>query len=1072
MGSAWWQCAACLRTQEEDICELQLNHCNLYDVPPDVFIYERTLEKLFLDANRIKDLPRPLFQCHELRVLSLSDNEVGTLPPAIASLINLEHLDLSKNTIKELPDSIKECKNLQSIDISVNPFERFPDAITHIVGLRELYLNDAYIEYLPANFGRLSSLKTLELRENNMMTLPKSMSRLVNLQRLDIGNNDFTELPEVVGDLINLTELWIDGNDIRRIPTNIEQLVRLNHFDCTMNAVHLMPSEIQGWRDISIMNLSSNEIYQLPDSLCYLQTVVTLKIDDNQLNALPDEIGQMSSLEELIVTKNFLEYLPPSIGLLRKLHCLNADNNYLRSLPPEIGSCSALSLLSLRSNNLSKIPPELGHLASLRVLNLVNNCIKFLPVSMLNLNCLKALWLSDNQSQPLVPLQQEFNCEEDIMVLSCFMLPQKPRQDIEQMEQPVGPLTGTVPGSGRRICFAAEVESEGPRQLHRAPTPYPKELRNLARHARNLHHQSNYNQQSNLEPETTIREAIVTKATASLSILSNSGSLPHQSPSGKNFHPPSTPDGSRTSNHYHNNDACEVEANRVYSEESSDEANKIVLAEEKSPDIREAKCIRNPSSEYIKQPTVADYVNSTWKPDEYSKANIAKIIESEKFAEPYRSTPINGDKGINHFGIDGFKVNDVPPLPPPYHIAAAFSKKAMLFQQINNATTEPQILPSKVSSLSSLKFDQPLNLVNQNNKAITSPGKEKSFNRSKNDNTNAAIYANELAEMQVDIIEKTVMDKRVSVDTVDNPLVEIEETLNSSDLLSENDQSLRPSKIPILKQKYFDDDSLNKYTNSVETNDSYKSLSLSSTPTSPITGKKYRVPLSSRTKPVASSKKFDNGLSSGKNESESRNVNEIDQQLMDKYSMKSNSSNNLKDDVKSLDKRNDNLENNHSLIYTLDDNLPVSNKCAVKIQNDTIISGRNTSTATSKSFDNANASINAKSKIPTLTNSPSPERKPRLKWMFGPHKNANVFPVQVRKNPGLGFSIAGGVAGAETGIIVTKVNPDGPAQGTLRPGDKILEVDGVDFTKMDHDKAVSVLRATNPVVSMMISRHQ
>jgi len=58
------------------------------------------------------------------------------------------------------------------------------------------------------------------------------------------------------------------------------------------------------------------------------------------------------------------------------------------------------------------------------------------------------------------------------------------------------------------------------------------------------------------------------------------------------------------------------------------------------------------------------------------------------------------------------------------------------------------------------------------------------------------------------------------------------------------------------------------------------------------------------------------------------------------------------------------------------------------------------------------------------------------------------------------------------GIIVTKVNPDGPAQGTLRPGDKILEVDGIDFTKSDHNNAVAVLRATGAVVSMMISRHQ
>lgn len=58
------------------------------------------------------------------------------------------------------------------------------------------------------------------------------------------------------------------------------------------------------------------------------------------------------------------------------------------------------------------------------------------------------------------------------------------------------------------------------------------------------------------------------------------------------------------------------------------------------------------------------------------------------------------------------------------------------------------------------------------------------------------------------------------------------------------------------------------------------------------------------------------------------------------------------------------------------------------------------------------------------------------------------------------------------GIIVTKVNPDGPAQGTLRPGDKILEVDGIDFTRSDHNTAVAVLRSTGAIVSMLISRHQ
>lgn len=126
------------------------------------------------------------------------------------------------------------------------------------------------------------------------------------------------------------------------------------------------------------------------------------------------------------------------------------------------------------------------------------------------------------------------------------------------------------------------------------------------------------------------------------------------------------------------------------SEESSDEANKTVVATEKSPDIREAKYVRNPTSEYItKAPTVADYVNSTWKPDEYSKTNTAKIVESEKFIEPYRTMTVDvtdGKYGEQTRVTVTPKPCDVPPAPPPYHIAAAFSKKAALFQQFNNRT--------------------------------------------------------------------------------------------------------------------------------------------------------------------------------------------------------------------------------------------------------------------------------------------------------------------------------------------------------------------------------------------------
>ena len=63
-----------------------------------------------------------------------------------------------------------------------------------------------------------------------------------------------------------------------------------------------------------------------------------------------------------------------------------------------------------------------------------------------------------------------------------------------EMEHAMGPISGTLTGSGRKICFAAEIDFDLPRQLHRAPTPYPKELRNLAKHARNIHNQTIHNQ--------------------------------------------------------------------------------------------------------------------------------------------------------------------------------------------------------------------------------------------------------------------------------------------------------------------------------------------------------------------------------------------------------------------------------------------------------------------------------------------------------------------------------------------------------------------------------------------------
>lgn len=81
------------------------------------------------------------------------------------------------------------------------------------------------------------------------------------------------------------------------------------------------------------------------------------------------------------------------------------------------------------------------------------------------------------------------------------------------------------------------------------------------------------------------------------------------------------------------------------------------------------------------------------------------------------------------------------------------------------------------------------------------------------------------------------------------------------------------------------------------------------------------------------------------------------------------------------------------------------------------------------------------------------------------------------KNPGLGFSVAGGIGlqgnpyrPLDEGIFVTKVSSEGAAADLLMPGDKILSVDGRDLTHMEHSEAVSLLKRSEHRVILNIER--
>ncbi|XP_070533885.1 protein scribble homolog isoform X15 [Ptychodera flava] len=487
-----FRCIPLFRACNRQVDVIERRHNNLTMIPDDVYRYARSLEELYLDANQLRELPKPFFRLLNIRKLGLSDNELEALPPEVGNFMNLMELDLSRNDILEIPENIKFCKKLQMCDFSGNPISKLPDGFTQLRDLTHLCLNDVSLARLPPDIGSLSNLITLELRENLLKFLPSSLSFLVKLEQLDLGSNELEELPETLGALPKLMELSLDSNELIELPAEIGNLRSLVCLDVSENRLDCLPDEIGGLENLTDLHLSQNFLERLPEGIGSLKQLTMLKVDQNKLVVLTPAIGSCENLQELILTENLLQELPATIGLLKKLNNLNVDRNRLNSIPPELGRCHKLGVLSLQDNRLMEVPSELGSLKELHVLFLSGNRIAHLPLRIAQCN-LKALWLSENQAQPMLNFQTEELEGSKKKVLTCFLLPQQGRSEsLENL------LANSMEGDSQhswsghvpdRVVVKFPDEHTNDEKLRsnfiRHDTPHPKELK--ARHAKLFH---------------------------------------------------------------------------------------------------------------------------------------------------------------------------------------------------------------------------------------------------------------------------------------------------------------------------------------------------------------------------------------------------------------------------------------------------------------------------------------------------------------------------------------------------------------------------------------------------------
>ena len=166
---------------------LDLRHCDLDEVPREVFALADTLEMLDLSGNRLRTLPDELPRLRALRILFCSNNSFEALPAVLGRCEHLDIVGFKANAIAHVPA------------------EAIP------ANLRWLILSDNRIGSLPETLGACHRLQKLALAGNRLSALPAGLARCERLELIRLSANRFETLGDALpGGLLTLPRLaWI-----------------------------------------------------------------------------------------------------------------------------------------------------------------------------------------------------------------------------------------------------------------------------------------------------------------------------------------------------------------------------------------------------------------------------------------------------------------------------------------------------------------------------------------------------------------------------------------------------------------------------------------------------------------------------------------------------------------------------------------------------------------------------------------------------------------------------------------------------------------------------------------------
>jgi Leucine-rich repeat (LRR) protein len=267
--------------------ELSINNSNLLYLPLEMGEI-KTLLRLSLANNYIKEIPKYVFVHANLTDLNLSGNQVATLPEEISSQSNLTLLDLSKNG----------CINNSSTYKNLLP----------LTGLKQLNVKGATT--LPATLWNLKTVEVLDISDGTFekTELPAEANKnsLQKLTAFDCNNMDFSSLLPVLS-CSSLKEISLGGEKFNGF-SNAQLSSALTHLNLsgTMLEHFSFSSSLSNLQELVLNFASVTCEPELIATLAKAGNLKTLNLNNCNINHLPPSFRNLKSLEILTISGNKL----------------------------------------------------------------------------------------------------------------------------------------------------------------------------------------------------------------------------------------------------------------------------------------------------------------------------------------------------------------------------------------------------------------------------------------------------------------------------------------------------------------------------------------------------------------------------------------------------------------------------------------------------------------------------------------------------------------------------------------------------------------------------------------------